>query len=94
VSTQSKKVRRKRGSTPGSGKVGGDKETKVNGNRNRAQVVKGLIAKMEKTLGVVKPTVGDFIRLLQLQKDLDEDEVREVTVTWVEQSEKEKRKGK
>ena len=64
--------------------------------RNRAQVVRGLLRKMEQTLGQgeVKPTVSDFIRLLQLQKEMDDDEVREVTVTWVEQSGKGKRKEK
>lgn len=32
----------------------------------------------------VKATVADFIRLLQLQKDLDEEGAKEIKVTWVE----------
>ncbi len=34
--------------------------------------------------GEMKPTVGEYIRLLELQKDSDEDELREIKVTWVE----------
>ncbi|MCZ2075093.1 MAG: hypothetical protein LC130_08845 [Bryobacterales bacterium] len=37
----------------------------------------------------VKATVGDFIRLLQLQKELDEEGAKEIKVTWVEPTEME-----
>ncbi len=33
-----------------------------------------------------KPTVGDFVRLLQLRKELEDERPREITVTWVEPS--------
>lgn len=33
-----------------------------------------------------KTNVGDFIRLLQLRKEINEERPREVTVTWVEPS--------
>lgn len=32
----------------------------------------------------VKATLGDYIRLVQLEKELDEDEPREIKVTWIE----------
>jgi len=31
-----------------------------------------------------KATLGDYIRLVQLRKELDEDQPREIKVTWVE----------
>jgi hypothetical protein len=36
-----------------------------------------------------KPSVGDFVRLLQLRKEMEEERPREITVTWVEPSEEE-----
>ena len=35
----------------------------------------------------VKATIGDFIRLLQLQKELQDDQPREVRITWVDHEE-------
>jgi len=32
----------------------------------------------------VKATLADYIRLMQLQKELEEEEPRDITVTWVE----------
>ncbi len=38
-----------------------------------------------------KPTVGDLIRLLQLRKDLEQGQAKEIKVTWVEtEAEKER----
>ena len=34
--------------------------------------------------GDVKATVADYIRLVQLQKELEEDEPTEIKVTWVD----------
>ena len=31
-----------------------------------------------------KATLGDYIRLIQLQKDLEDEEIQEIRVTWVE----------
>jgi len=42
----------------------------------------------------LKPTVGDFIRLLQLEKELLEEAPREIKVSWVESEEKEHVPGK
>ena len=32
----------------------------------------------------VKATLGDYIRLMQLQTELEEEEPKDITVTWVE----------
>jgi hypothetical protein len=34
--------------------------------------------------GEMKPTVGEYVRLLELQKELDGDEIKEIRVKWVE----------
>jgi hypothetical protein len=51
-----------------------------------------LISRLIRTLGKklaeeskeAKVSVGDYIRLLQLQKDLEADEPKEIHVRWVE----------
>jgi hypothetical protein len=54
--------------------------------KKQAQVVEELIGKVEQKLskGDVKATVGDYIRLVQLQKELEEDEPRNIEVRWVD----------
>jgi hypothetical protein len=54
-------------------------------------VVRELLAKVEsKLIGdtEVKVTMADYIRLVQLKNELDEDEPRDIRVTWVEPVEK------
>jgi hypothetical protein len=31
-----------------------------------------------------KPTMGDYLKLLQMEIELEQEEVREIKVTWVE----------
>ena len=31
-----------------------------------------------------KPTMGDYLKLLQMEKDLEQEETKEIKVTWVE----------
>jgi hypothetical protein len=52
----------------------------------KTEVVEQIIEKVEQRLGEgdVKATVGDYIRLVQLQKELEEEEPGEITVTWVD----------
>jgi len=53
----------------------------------RAGVLKRLLKNVEKTLSgkEVKATLGDYIKLVQLQKELDEErQPKEIKVTWVE----------
>ena len=49
-------------------------------------MVEKLLKNVEKKLGGedVKATLGDYIRLMQLQKELEEDDPQDITVTWVE----------
>ena len=57
--------------------------------KRQAGVVKKLLEKVEKKLSgdEVKATLGDYIRLVQLQKELEEEQPREIKVTWVEPTE-------
>ena len=54
--------------------------------KTQAAVVEKLLKNVEKKLGGedVKATLGDYIRLVQLQQELEEDEPRDITVSWVE----------
>ena len=52
---------------------------------NKAKVVAKLLLEVEKKLGKeTKASLGDYIRLVQLQKELEEDEVREIKVRWID----------
>jgi hypothetical protein len=55
-------------------------------SKTKAELVSKVIQTFEKKLNSdqLKPTVGDFIRLLQLEKELEEQQPREIEVTWVE----------
>jgi len=52
----------------------------------KAEVVEQILEKVEQKFGEgdMKATLGDYIRLVQLQKELDEEEPGEITVTWVD----------
>jgi hypothetical protein len=54
--------------------------------KTQAAAVKKLLKNVEKKLGGedVKATLGDYIRLMQLQKELEDEEPRDITVTWVD----------
>jgi len=59
----------------------------ANPRKQQALVVKGLLSKAAETLkkgAAVKATLGDYIKLVQLQKDLAEDEPRDIKVGWVD----------
>ena len=64
--------------------LAGMAKTETNGGR--AQVIKGVLEKMEEQMtgDGMKATMGDYIRLVQLHKELDEESPREIKVTWVE----------
>ncbi len=51
-----------------------------------AQLLEVAITKMEAKLETddFKPTVGDFLKLMQLEQELAQDEAKEIKVTWVE----------
>ena len=74
----------------------GEREPTENDERRhrsskRADLVAKAIESMEHKLAAsdVKATFGDFIRLLQLQKELQVEQTREIKVTWIDPSEKE-----
>jgi hypothetical protein len=55
--------------------------------KRQARVVGTLLKKLEQKLSddELRATLGDYIRLVQLRKELeDDDEPREIKVTWVE----------
>jgi len=57
----------------------------------RAELLDKAIRSIEEKLGSsdVKATFADFIRLLQLQKELQTEQPREIKVTWIDPSDKE-----
>lgn len=58
---------------------------------SKVELVEQVIENIEKKLksDQLKPSVGDFIRLLQLEKELEEERPREIKVSWVEPREEE-----
>jgi hypothetical protein len=54
--------------------------------KTQAAVVEKLLKNVEKKLAgkEVKATLGDYIKLVQLQTELEEEEPKDITVTWVE----------
>jgi hypothetical protein len=62
------------------------KRTAPRRTRDKVKVIGDVIAKMEAKLTSeeLKPSVGDFIRLLQFEKELKEEQPREIEVSWVE----------
>jgi hypothetical protein len=65
------------------------KRSPVPAGGDRAMLVEKAIQSIEGKLGSqdVKATFSDFIRLLQLQKELQIDQPREIKVSWIESSE-------
>ncbi len=59
--------------------------------RNRAAVIQKAIALIEERLdnGETSPTIADFVRLLQIEKEIESEQPVEVRVTWVEPAETE-----
>jgi hypothetical protein len=66
-----------------------DRRGKLNGNRKER--IAELLEKIEAQLdvGKMKITLADFIRLTQLERELEQEEQpREIIVTWKDPSEK------
>ena len=51
-----------------------------------AELLASAIDGFEKNLkaGHVKPTVGDYLKLVQMEKEFEQEDIREIKVTWVE----------
>jgi len=61
--------------------------------KNRRKLIRSLLTKIEKEFKnkerETKATVADFIRLTQLERELEEqDQPREIIITWAEPAEK------
>jgi hypothetical protein len=54
--------------------------------KTQAAVVEKLLKNVEQKLEGedVKATLGDYIRLVQLQQELEDEEPRDIKVTWVD----------
>ena len=54
--------------------------------KTQAAVVEKLLKNVEKKLAGkdVKATLGDYIKLVQLQTELEEEEPKDIKVTWVD----------
>lgn len=52
---------------------------------SQARVVKKIRERVEQKLSEsdAKVTLGDYIRLVQLEKELEDEEPKEIKVTWV-----------
>jgi hypothetical protein len=61
-------------------------ESKKKKTIDKAALIEKAIQSMEEKLdsNEMKATIGDFIRLLQLQKEIEGERPQEIKVTWVE----------
>jgi hypothetical protein len=59
--------------------------------KSKAELVGKVIENLEQKLEAneLKPSVGDLIRLLQLERELEAEQPREIKVSWVEPREEE-----
>lgn len=56
----------------------------------RARFIEGLLERMEEKLAEeAKGSLADFLRLLQFQKEFEQESPREIEVRWVEPGEEE-----
>lgn len=86
---------RKRGrmakATDGKRKLQGSKGQQREGKaaKRKAELVKKIIEKIETKIenDEVKATVGDLIRLIQIEKELEDENPREIEVRWIEPTE-------
>ena len=57
-------------------------------SKHRRRMISGLLTKVEERLDDVKPTVVDFIRLTQLEREMEgPEQPREVKVSWTRRRE-------
>jgi hypothetical protein len=74
----------------GGGNKTADKSSRTGLGLSRRQRITKLLAEIEKKLDIdnSKVTLGDFIRLTQLERELEEEEQpREIIVTWKDPAE-------
>jgi len=56
------------------------------GSKARAEAVNRILSNVEKKMSAedLKATLGDYIRLVQLSKDMTDEPKSEIRVTWIE----------
>ena len=73
------------------GSVAGKTEIRKKQSKPRAprkeNAVDRAITAFEESLEANPVTLGEYLRLVQLQKETDEDEPKDIECTWVEQGE-------
>ncbi|HWR50768.1 MAG TPA: hypothetical protein VN428_06655 [Bryobacteraceae bacterium] len=57
-----------------------------NPRRSKAELLTEVIRKVEEKVvkGELKPTLGDLVRLWQLERELGEEQPKEIKVQWVD----------
>jgi hypothetical protein len=57
------------------------------GTKARAEAVKKILLNVEKKMSAedLKATLGDYIRLIQLSKEMTDEPKTEITVMWIEE---------
>ena len=73
--------------TPAAGKKRpAGKQQQPRGAKARAEAVRKILLAVEKKMvdKNLKATLADYIRLIQLQKEMTPETLSEITVTWVE----------
>lgn len=62
---------------------------KRTGEKARAKAVKKILLNVEKKMSAkdLRATLGDYIKLLQLQKEMSEQPKTEIRVMWIEEPE-------
>jgi len=69
----------------GGGQKTEEKDNTSSGHaKSNATLVAMAIQAFENKLSTKNVTVADFLRLLQIQKEMDGDELKEIRITWVE----------
>jgi hypothetical protein len=70
-------------------KAAAKKKRAAPGTKARAAAVKKILLSVEKKMAgkELRATLGDYIRLLQLSKEMTAEEPSEITVRWIEDPE-------
>jgi hypothetical protein len=57
-----------------------------------AELLQKAANNFEGAKGEFKPTLAEYLKLVQLEREFEEEDLREVKVTWVDPSQAESRK--
>ncbi len=59
--------------------------------RTKKELLADVIGMIEKRIDAdeLNPTVGDFIRLVQLEREIEQEQPKEIKVSWIDPSESE-----